>query len=119
MTNGPPAMAARFSLRADYSHALALLRLSGRPQGCDATAECLWFFGEQTAGQPRCRLQMRGAARVDHRSQPRAPRRQRLVWPSEVAEHRQILAGAELVAQALSFLRPHLSEPRPQRLDQI
>ena len=38
---------------------------------------------------------------------------------SEAGQHRQILAGAELVAQALGFLRPDLAEPRPQRFDQI
>ena len=37
----------------------------------------------------------------------------------QFGEHCEILAGAEPVAQALRFLRPYLSEPWPERLDQI
>ena len=45
--------------------------------------------------------------------------RQRLMRGGEARKHRQILAGAQPVAQALGFLRPDLPEPRPQRLHQI
>ena len=37
----------------------------------------------------------------------------------KVTQDRQVLAGAELIAQALRLLRPDASEPRPERLDQI
>ncbi len=37
----------------------------------------------------------------------------------EFGEHREILTGAEPVAQALRFLRPDFSKPRPERLNQI
>ena len=38
---------------------------------------------------------------------------------SETREHREILARAELITQALGLLGPDLSKPGPKRFDQI
>ena len=62
---------------------------------------------------------MRTAARRDQRRQTRPPGCERLVRRRQLGEHGKVLAGAEPVAQALRFLGPDFSKPRPKRLDQI
>lgn len=41
------------------------------------------------------------------------------MWSSEVRKHRKILAGAELITQALRFFGPDFSKTRPKRLNKI
>src|SRR5689334_8250652 len=59
------------------------------------------------------------AARLDYRRQSRPPRRQRLMRFGETAENGKILAGAELVAQALRLLGPYFPQSRPKWLNQV
>ena len=97
----------------------ALAFAARHPQRAEPLAERLRLFREQAAGKAAGVLQMRGAAVLDHRREPRAPGRQQPMRRGEARQNRQILAGAELVAQALRLLHPQLGEARPQRLDQL
>ena len=56
---------------------------------------------------------------ADHRLQPRAPARQRLMRLGIARQHREVLILAEPVAQLLRLAHPAPPEPRPQRLDDL
>ena len=79
----------------------------------------LRLLGEQPAGDAPRRRDMLRLPLADHRLQPRAPTRQRLMRLGVARQHREVLILAEPVAQLLRLPHPAPPEPRPQRLDEL
>ena len=89
------------------------------PHRFETLAECLRPLGEQPAGDAPRRRDVLRLPLADHRLQPRAPTRQRLMRLGVARQHREVLNLAEPVAQLLRLAHPASPEPRPQRLDDL